>query len=765
MENRAGQHIGNYRLVRLLGQGGFANVYLAEHLHLNTQAAIKILQMRLVGNNMEQFRSEAQAIASLVHPHIVRVLDFGVEDGIPFLVMDYAAGGTLRSRHPRGTRLPPDIIVSYVKQVAEALQYAHDKNLIHRDVKPENMLLGQNNTLLLSDFGLVLVAQSWGSRGMKEIAGTVPYMAPEQIQGKPRAASDQYALGIVVYEWLSGTTPFEGAPLELYGQHLHASPPSLRDKIPELPPPVEEVVMTALAKDPQQRFAEMRTFAAALEQSFQGAQPPFSGSPIASPRLYQSLPATVVDASLDQRAELTYIETSPGQPIPPTMMNTVSGQSSLPPSQDFSQFPKTELALPVADRDRSAGSSRSKAGRWWLAFVLVLLALLLIFGSIVYAMPGGFASLTNKFLDGSSSAKGSLAASSATVTITPESRDLKNLYTISAVTGTPDASKHQVAARLLFSTTQQQSKTVNATGSTTIPGVRATGELTLSNGLFSDYTVAAGTVFTDSQGVQVESDTQVVVPGGSDTSYGMATVSAHAVNVGVSGDIPAGDLNSTCCGSGMVYVGNAAGFTGGKDPQQATTVQQSDIDGAANALEAANTPDPQQVLQGQVHTNERFAGNPQCEPNVTSNHAAGEVATSVTVSVTFTCTGEVYDQQGALTKASDWLKQDAAKNPGTGYALVGNVVTTQTKAKVSNADQGTIAVFVTAEGIWVFQVSNALKLSLAKLIAGKKKEAAQSLLLQQGVSKVDIQLLGGDRDTFPKNIGQIKFVVLSVKGK
>ena len=116
--------------------------------------------------------------------------------------------------------------------------------------------------------------------------------------------------------------------------------------------------------------------------------------------------------------------------------------------------------------------------------------------------------------------------------------------------------------------------------------------------------------------------------------------------------------------------------------------------------------------------------------------------------------------------ASQWLKQDAAKNPGSGYALVGKVVTTQTQAEVSNADQGTIAVSVTAEGVWVFQVSDAQKLALVKLVAGKKKGIVQSLLLQQqGVSKVDIQLVGGDGDTFPRNSGKITFVVLSVKGK
>src|SRR6516162_9314317 len=99
---RIGQQLGNYQLIQLLGRGSFADVYLGEHIHLNTQAAIKVLQMRLVGSSMEQFRNEARTIASLVHPNIIRVLDFGVENGIPFLIMDYAANGTLRQRHPKG---------------------------------------------------------------------------------------------------------------------------------------------------------------------------------------------------------------------------------------------------------------------------------------------------------------------------------------------------------------------------------------------------------------------------------------------------------------------------------------------------------------------------------------------------------------------------------------------------------------------------------------------------------------------------------------
>lgn len=157
---RVGQQLGNYRLLHLLGRGGFAEVYLGEHVHLGTQAAIKVLYARMDHDGIETFRAEARTIASLEHPSIVRVLDFGVEDNTPFLIMSYAQGGTLRMRYPRGTRLPLVTVVSYVQQISSALQYAHERRLIHRDIKPENLLVGRNNEVLLSDFGIALVAQS-----------------------------------------------------------------------------------------------------------------------------------------------------------------------------------------------------------------------------------------------------------------------------------------------------------------------------------------------------------------------------------------------------------------------------------------------------------------------------------------------------------------------------------------------------------------------------------------------------------------------------
>lgn len=265
MTNRLGQQLGNYSLIRLLGEGGFAEVYLGEHIYLKTQAAIKVLQTRLASEDSEGFLKEARTIAGLKHPHIIRILDFGIEAGTPFLVMDYAPHGTLRKRHPKGEPLQLVTILNYVKQVAPALQYAHERKLVHRDVKPENLLLGENNELLLSDFGIALVTQSSRYQSTQEVVGTVAYMAPEQLQGKPRRASDQYALGIIVYEWLCGDRPFHGTFTELFSQHLFVPPPPLREKVTTILPAVEQVVLTALEKDPDKRFASVQDFANALE--------------------------------------------------------------------------------------------------------------------------------------------------------------------------------------------------------------------------------------------------------------------------------------------------------------------------------------------------------------------------------------------------------------------------------------------------------------------------------------------------------------------
>jgi tetratricopeptide (TPR) repeat protein len=267
MEDLIGQELGNYRLIRWIGEGNFADVYLAEHLYLKTYAAIKVLRTRLSHQDYEAFQEEAQTIAHLDHPNIIRVLDFGIKQNIPFLVMQYASSGTLRDKFPSGTVQTPTSIVSYLKQIASALQYAHSEKLVHRDIKPENMLMGHRDEVIVSDFGLAVVARSIHSTNELDVAGTIMYMAPEQILGKPCPESDQYALGVVVYEWLSGLKPFNGSFFEIATQHIHAQPVSIRFRISSISEDIDRIVLRALEKDPQKRFASIQEFVNSFEKA------------------------------------------------------------------------------------------------------------------------------------------------------------------------------------------------------------------------------------------------------------------------------------------------------------------------------------------------------------------------------------------------------------------------------------------------------------------------------------------------------------------
>ena len=270
MPDRVGQRIGNYRLMELLGCGGFACVYLGQHVDIRKQAAIKILKDEVKQQDQDKFLQEAEKLERLKHPHIVHMLEFGRIDSDrnnpSYLIMEYAPGRTLRHRHPKGTILPLTTAVDYVHQIAGALQYVHDHSLIHRDLKPENLLIGATWEILLSDLGIAFIVDG-GSSDMETgaFAGTVPYSAPEQIRNKPRRASDQYSLGIIIYEWLTGECPFQGRVEEIISQHFYDTPPSLRKKVPTIPSEIEAIVLKALSKEPEDRFASVQEFAQVLE--------------------------------------------------------------------------------------------------------------------------------------------------------------------------------------------------------------------------------------------------------------------------------------------------------------------------------------------------------------------------------------------------------------------------------------------------------------------------------------------------------------------
>lgn len=344
-----GRQLGNCVLLRLLGQGGFASVYLAENVHIKTKVAIKVLHTQIAREELERFRDEARTIAELKHPRIVQLLDFGTDaDGkTPYLSMSYAPHGSLRGLHRPGEPVALPVVVDHVRQIAEALQFAHNRRIVHRDVKPENVLLNEQNELLLTDFGIALVVQTSHQQSTKDITGTFAYMAPEQTQGKPVAASDQYSLGIMAYEWLAGARPFNGSITELIAQHYMAPPPSLRTQNPAIAPAVEDVIMRALAKKPQDRFASIEAFAFALEQASKGQTGEFRAAEnqsfYAAPTLYTpggSIPPT--EAVPERPASGPNFPPTEAAHTWPPQQNITSGR--MPQAQPYPSQPRIPSA-------------------------------------------------------------------------------------------------------------------------------------------------------------------------------------------------------------------------------------------------------------------------------------------------------------------------------------------------------------------------------------------------------------------------------------
>ncbi|HEU5379220.1 MAG TPA: hypothetical protein VFV38_27675 [Ktedonobacteraceae bacterium] len=354
----------------------------------------------------------------------------------------------------------------------------------------------------------------------------------------------------------------------------------------------------------------------------------------------------------------------------------------------------------------------------------------------------------------------------ATVTIVPDSQRVQHAYQITAVLGIPDPTKDQVDARALYASSQPQSSTVKATGQGHTQGQQARGELTFYNVTTSPQMVPAGTVMFDAHNIAVVNEHTLTLPAFDPTlgSQGV-TDSAHTIDVGSKQNIAAGDLNRTLCCGGGVYVNNLAAFSGGQDPHAYTYVQQSDIDGAAQGIEATLARQATQTLQGQARPNERPVGQPQCSPQVRSNAQAGEQASTVTVTVTTSCLGEVYDMQAVQVLAVRKLGQDASAHPGSSYAPVGNVLTQVTQTTPDPHGSGNVLLVVTAAGVWAYQFNDAQRISLAHMIAGKNSADARSLLQHQpGVHDALITLTGAGATTVPGDVKHITLNIEAVQG-
>jgi eukaryotic-like serine/threonine-protein kinase len=257
-----------YVIGALLGEGVDARVYCAMDRHLGRPVAIKLLRSELCGDPtlIERFEREARGAGRLGHPNVVGVYDYGWALGTCYLVMEYVRGGDLRAHLRAGVPWPPEVAIQLAAEVAEALGAAHARGLVHRDVKPANILLTEDGHAKLTDFGIAKVLDVPALTSNSELLGTPYYFAPEQASGAPVGPStDVYALGVILYEMLAGRRPFEGKGLvQVAMQQLHQPPPPLVEYNPTVTPELGALVAQALAKDPAQRFADGAVFATAL---------------------------------------------------------------------------------------------------------------------------------------------------------------------------------------------------------------------------------------------------------------------------------------------------------------------------------------------------------------------------------------------------------------------------------------------------------------------------------------------------------------------
>lgn len=300
MANLIGQNIGPYRILEQIGQGGMATVYKAYQPSMDRYVAVKVLPPHFMQdpNFVERFKREARTIARLEHPHILPVHDYGKTDsGTTYIAMRYIEAGTLNDLQRQGT-MSLDDAVRLFEQIADALAYAHEQGVVHRDMKPSNILVDPRGQAFLTDFGLARMIEGSSNLTGSMILGTPSYMAPELGEGKPAdERSDIYALGVILYELTTGRLPFEAeTPLAVMLKHMTEPLPLPRSLNPAIPEPVERIILKALAKEPESRYQNVNDMILALRRAISRA--PTIASPAVPPLKSPQKPKNILEQGL-----------------------------------------------------------------------------------------------------------------------------------------------------------------------------------------------------------------------------------------------------------------------------------------------------------------------------------------------------------------------------------------------------------------------------------------------------------------------------------
>ncbi len=569
---------------------------------------------------------------------------------------------------------------------------------------------------MLSDFGLAV--QIDASHHTFAHAGTLAYMAPEQLHNQALPASDIFALGVTLYQLCTGYLPFHRELKDLGAMLAGSEPVPLAPSQlnHDLPCALDAPILRALQADPADRYRSAAAFwneiAAVLSETQLASETQFTvASPTPAPASKRVAPVlgipteemppeTAIEVMMDAKqardsdATIRRV-TNPhiSQVSVPKALALSSPVTSVP-SRRRAATPEPPHPQPVTPDLSQRQARRLQPGRRLMSrfFVptVVVVAVLLLFALGLIILPP-------------------LLAASATVTLIPRSQVEQNTFPL------PSA---QVHARRISATASPQSATGNASG--TIPATKARGKLTFLNQAGTDVTIQSA-VITDKNGIQVSFTGPLLVSATANNAS--ATAPGIAVQAGANGNIPSFDITMPCCAPNHeIVVENTTAFVGGADARPNARVLQGDIDQAAKSLEASQTQQAQAQLATQVQSNEQtIVETLNCSSTVTPNVKAGAQATSVTVTVAVSCSEEVYDQAATQTQATSLLSAQAPP----GYALSGQVMVRVLGLSAANTIQ------LHAQGQWFYHFSQTQLKQLALLIAGKSQAQAQTVLREQ----------------------------------
>lgn len=787
-----GKQLGNYDIIRRIRVGGMGAVYEGrQRTAFDRRVAIKVILGDYASDPdmRRRFAREAKTVARLHHPHILALIEFGDEQGILYLVMPYIEGGTLTSylRH----NLPSlGEVANLYEQILDAVECAHDHGLIHRDIKSSNVLLElRRNTppyAYLADFGLVRSQrQSTSSQigkpiPLEQVPGTPHYMAPEQTLGIVTPLTDIYALGVLLFQMLTGNLPYNDPDdIRVIQMHLQSPIPLPCEHDASIPIELNDVVRKAMAKRPEDRF---RTVAELRKAFFQALEGPTASAPVTEDGPSTVRPTRPIEP---EDVSLLVLDHTQDGPIKNKKTVALNGRPLDPPKPIIMhQRPRTDEATPpvavhekrerVERLDRSERAEKAerlytpenprqrlriteepiasnprKRKRFLFPFIAVLVPLILIFLLLAPRFLNLNLIPTNISLPG--------ASSTTVIRITPKTSLQQNSFILTAA---PQNETTNLIARTipdqLISNTASDNTSITTTGINQVDGTQAHGVLQFSNATNKTITIQSGMVFTSNSGIQVKTTQGAIVPAKQGEPGPIIQVPAITVVAGQAGNIAIDNIFGTYSN---LYVSNPSAFTGGSDNTTVHYFAQADFDTAKTNLINKIEKQLNTQLQQKIPAGEVMVGPPTYKvEDVTTDKHVNEAANNIQMNINIQGSVPAYQKSIATTAVTTLLKQQAQKKLGSNYQLQGTLAVSGNPT-TNPGKGGIIYLTFTVAGTWRYNLSGNQIKNLSIPIKGTSSDAAKKYLMSQpGIANASIQLPFG-MNHLPSSSNDIKIIL------